>query len=87
MWPVHAPPKDKATLHVNLGLSAAGTQAVKPLPPGTVYDGPLNVLIGLHGVAASYVNVANVKQAYDGIAPTPGTSPVTREIQNPLIDE
>ena len=36
-------------------------------PPPVTFDGPLNVLIALHGIATANINVNATKQAYDDI--------------------
>ena len=69
-WPV-VTPIDWHPPHINLS-------APKPPDPVT-FDGPLNVLIGLHGTASAYINAAHVRQEYLSIAPTPVASLPTQK--------
>lgn len=64
-WPVEKPPIDPNPPRINLLAKPSGP------PDPLVFNGPLNELIALEGIAQAYVATANVKEAYDEIVPTP----------------
>jgi hypothetical protein len=57
-WPAEAPPKVKRPINLE-----------GPPPDPVTFDGPLNVLIALHGIALANINVSKTKAEYDDINP------------------